>query len=62
MKILTTAQAAKILKVNDSRVRQLILSGRLPAQKLGRDWVIQEKDLIKVADRKPGRPKGKGGK
>ena len=62
MKILTTAQAAKILKVNDSRVRQLILSGRLPAQKLGRDWIIKEKDLSKVADRKPGRPKGKGGK
>jgi excisionase family DNA binding protein len=59
MKILTTAQAAKILGVNDSRVRQLILAGRLPAQKLGRDWIIYEKDLSKVVDRKPGRPKRK---
>ena len=50
MKILTTTQAAKILKVNDSRVRQLILSGRLPAQKLGRDWIIKEKDLKEAED------------
>jgi excisionase family DNA binding protein len=57
MKILTTKQAAKALKVNDSRVRQLILSGRLPALKLGRDWIIKEKDLKKVENRKPGRPR-----
>ena len=57
MKLLNTKQAAKALAVNDSRVRQLILSGRLPAQKIGRDWIIKEKDLKKVADRKPGRPR-----
>jgi len=57
MKILTTKQAAKALRVNDSRVRQLILSGRLPAIKFGRDWIIQKKDLKKVENRKPGRPK-----
>jgi len=44
-KNLTTIQAAKALNVNDSRVRQLILAGRLPAQKFGRDWLIQKKDL-----------------
>ena len=59
MKILTTKLAAKALKVNDSRVRQLILSGRLPALKLGRDWIIKEKDLKKVENRKPGRPRKK---
>ena len=57
MKILTTKQAAKALRVNDSRVRQLILSGRLPAIKIGRDWIIQKKDLKKVENRNPGRPK-----
>jgi excisionase family DNA binding protein len=56
MKILNTRQAAQALNVNDSRVRQLILAGRLPAQKIGRDWIIFEKDLKKVANRKPGRP------
>jgi excisionase family DNA binding protein len=55
-KILTAKQAAKALGVNDSRIRQLILVGRLPAQKFGPVWMIKEKDLSKVADRKPGRP------
>ena len=56
MKLLTTKQAGERLKVNDSRVRQLILAGRLPAQKFGSAWMIKEKDLAKVADRKTGRP------
>jgi excisionase family DNA binding protein len=55
-KILTAKQAAKALGVNDSRVRQLILAGRLPAQKFANVWLIREKDLAKVADRKTGRP------
>ncbi len=55
-RILTTTQAAKALGVNNSRVRQLILAGRLPAQKFGHIWMIKEKDLAKVADRKTGRP------
>ena len=61
MEYITTKQAAKILGVNASRVRQLVLAGRLPAQKFGRDLFIKKKDLSLVADRKPGRPK-KGGK
>jgi excisionase family DNA binding protein len=57
MKLLNTQEAAKKLGVNHSRVRQLISGGRLPAQKIGRDWIIKESDLKKVADRKPGRPR-----
>lgn len=56
MDILTTEQAGKILNINDSRVRQLILAGRLPAKKFGAVWMIQKKDLKLVANRKPGRP------
>ncbi len=55
-KILTTKQAGKKLNVNASRVRQLILAGRLPAQKFGSSWMIYEKDLAKVGDRKVGNP------
>ena len=62
MKLLTAKQAAQILGVDSSRVRVLIREGRLPAQKVGRDWVILEPDLELVKDRKPGRPrKQKGG-
>jgi excisionase family DNA binding protein len=56
MKILTTAEAAERLTVSVGRVHQLISEGRLPAQKLGRDYAIKEADLRRVADRKPGRP------
>lgn len=35
MEYLTIRQAGKILDVNDSRVRQFILEGRLPAKKFG---------------------------
>jgi len=56
--LFTTYQAAETLGVHNSRIRQLILNGSLPATKLGRDWVIEEHDLNKVANRrKPGRPK-----
>ncbi len=58
-KLLTTREAGKRLGIGPLRVRQLILNGRLPASKFGRDWVIQDKDLKKVKNRKPGRPKGK---
>ena len=58
-RMLTTKEAAKALGVNASRVRQLILSGRLPATKFGRDLAIREKDLKLVKDRKPGYPKGR---
>ncbi len=57
MTLLTTTQAADILKVKQARVRQLILAGRLPAKKHGRDWIIRERDLEPVRIRKVGRPR-----
>jgi excisionase family DNA binding protein len=59
MKILGTPEAAERLGITVARVQHLIWAGRLPAQKLGRDYVIQEDDLKLVADRKTGRPPGK---
>ena len=56
---LTTSQAAAKLGVSISRVQQLIKAKRLPAEKVGRDFIIQPKDLAKVRNRKPGRPKKK---
>lgn len=57
MDLITAKQAAEKLGVNDSRVRQLIASGKLPAEKYGNLWLIKEKDLEMVQDRKPtGRP------
>ena len=59
-KLLSTSQAAEILGVDDSRVRQLILSGRLPSMQIGRAHLIKESDLALVSDRPVGRPKKEG--
>ena len=57
MNKLTAKQVAGKLGVNDSRVRQLIKSGKLPAEKYGNLWLINEEDLELVQNRKPtGRP------
>jgi excisionase family DNA binding protein len=57
MSLLTTKEVAERLGVSVRRVHALIQDERLPAQKFGRDYMIQEKDLELVKDRKPGRPR-----
>ena len=54
--LLTTQQAAERLGLTDSRVRQLVLEGRLPAQKFGHLHMIREQDLVLVKEIKRGRP------
>jgi len=56
---LTTKEAADRLGVTPGRVRQLVLSGDLPAEKFGRDLMIKATDLELVKDRPMGRPPGK---
>lgn len=56
-KMIATKAAARELGITVQRVRVLIREGRLPAQKLGRDWIIRWADLDLVRERKPGRPK-----
>ncbi len=62
---LTTTEAAALLGVNQSRIRQLIRSGTLPATRVfarGQSyWVVQRSDVEVYArlPRRPGRkPKG----
>jgi excisionase family DNA binding protein len=62
MNLLTTKEVAARLGVTIQRVQALIQGGRLPAEKLGRDYVIKEQDLKLVADRKPGRPRKQTGR
>jgi excisionase family DNA binding protein len=56
MALITTSEAAERLGVHITRVQQFIRSKRLPAEKVGRDWLIEEKDLALVGERKTGRP------
>jgi excisionase family DNA binding protein len=57
MKIIGTAEAARRLGVTPNRVRALISSKRLKATQLGREWMIDAKDLDAVKTRRPGRPR-----
>jgi excisionase family DNA binding protein len=59
--ILTTAEAAERLGITPRRLRALVKVGKLPAEKFGTAYMINEKDLAKVKDRKPGRPKRASG-
>lgn len=44
-RLLSTKDVARKLDVTASRVRQIILAGKLPATKLGRDWFVKEEDV-----------------
>jgi excisionase family DNA binding protein len=61
MKLLTTAQVAEKLGVHRTRVNVLIKEGRLPAQRFGRAFLVQEKDLALVSERSVGRPRKQDG-
>jgi excisionase family DNA binding protein len=56
MSALTTSEAAAKLGVSKRRVIALIETGKLPAERFGNAYVINEADLKLVEDRKPGRP------
>ncbi len=58
MKLFSTTEAAERLGVSTRRVLALIEEGKLLAQKVGRDYAIEEKAFegVKVYG-KPGRPK-----
>ena len=62
MRLLTTAEVAERLGVHRSRVQVLIKEGRLPAQRFGKVYLVDESDLKLVKDRKPGRPPKKAKK
>ena len=59
MEVVGVTKAAEELKLSTNRVRELITLGKLPAQRLGREWAILRTDLdeFKAKDRPPGRPR-----
>jgi excisionase family DNA binding protein len=44
----TCAEAANTLGFSHDHVRKLINQGRLKAEKLGRNWIIEKKNLDKI--------------
>jgi excisionase family DNA binding protein len=56
--LLSSQEAAQRLGISPRRVLALIHAGRLPAVKVGRDWLIDPAVLSALPTRRPGRPKG----
>ncbi len=56
---LTLTRAAYLAGLSPQRLRQLISEGRLPARKVGRDWLVHPADALELArdsSRRTGRP------
>lgn len=49
MKMLTLAEAAARLGVDPSTLRHQIRNGRFSATKLGRDWLVEEREVERYA-------------
>lgn len=56
MNLVGVALAAEALEVSPRRVRQLLASGQLPGQLLGRSWVIDHDDVDRLRRQGVGRP------
>ena len=53
----TTKEAAERLGISVGRIRQLVIAGSLPAEKFGRDLMIEAKALASITVHgKAGRP------
>lgn len=46
MQTLNTVEAASVLKVHRKTVEDLINNGTIPAAKIGRSWVMLERDVL----------------
>lgn len=53
----TTQEAGAQLGVTDSRVRQLIIAGRLEATNIGGVWLIKQSQIDRYKARKNGKRK-----
>lgn len=57
MATISSKDAAARLKISVRRVQELIKKERLPATMIGGVYLIDEKNLALVRNRKPGRPR-----
>jgi len=59
MATISSKDAAVRLNLSVRRVQELIKNGRLPAKMIGGVYLIEEKDLALLKNRRPGRPRTK---
>ena len=54
--LLTVDEASELSGVPPTTLRENARKGRLPARKMGRDWVFRRADVMAFEHRGPGRP------
>ena len=47
VRLLSVSEVAEILKVSNEFVRRLIRQGSIPGRKIGREWRVEESELLK---------------
>lgn len=58
--LLSSAQVAEIAECHNDTIRRAIEAGFLPAQRVGRNWIIKRKDVeVWVQEGRPNRRRGK---
>ena len=57
--MLSASESAQILGISPARVRKLIADNELPANKVGRNWLLREEDVMQRLSSHPkaGRPR-----
>jgi len=53
MQTLNAEQAAKVLHLTPKRVRILARAGKLPASRVGRQWLFRQEDLERLVSERP---------
>jgi excisionase family DNA binding protein len=56
IKRITTSEAARLLNISKTRVLQLVNAGVISAERVGKQFVLKDKDVKAARGRKPGRP------
>jgi excisionase family DNA binding protein len=52
-KILTLEEAAEMLSFTPTHTRKLLREGRIPGVKIGREWRINEDELLNLTRKNP---------
>lgn len=56
----TIPEVAEYFRVSRQRIWLLVTQGRIKAQRAGQQWLIKERDLLKLEWKRVGRPARKG--
>jgi excisionase family DNA binding protein len=48
----TTTEVAKVAGLTQAYIRELILAGKIRAEKVGRDWIISDNEVLRFLEQR----------